>query len=192
MESVNGVDYSARNGAGPGAGETTRRVYVASPLGFSAATRLYYDEYFLPTLRETGWEILDPWSDEGGKFAAALGRGAAETNPADRREKLAGVDAALGERNVALIRSADAVVAVLDGTDVDSGTASEIGYAFALDIPILGIRTDFRRTGENDGCTVNLQVEYFIRASGGSIVDEVADLTSLLLRLAPRPTVAST
>jgi nucleoside 2-deoxyribosyltransferase len=38
----------------------------------------------------------------------------------------------------------DAVVAVLDGPDADSGTCVEIGYAHAKGKPIIGIRTDFR------------------------------------------------
>lgn len=33
--------------------------------------------------------------------------------------------------------------AVLDGVDVDSGTAWEIGYAYARGKPIIGLRTDF-------------------------------------------------
>jgi nucleoside 2-deoxyribosyltransferase len=38
----------------------------------------------------------------------------------------------------------DAVVAILDGPDSDSGTCVEIGYARALGKPIIGVRTDFR------------------------------------------------
>jgi len=42
------------------------------------------------------------------------------------------------------LEDADLVVAVLDGPDVDSGTAFEVGYAYARGIPIIGIRTDYR------------------------------------------------
>jgi nucleoside 2-deoxyribosyltransferase len=41
--------------------------------------------------------------------------------------------------------SADVVVALLDGADCDSGTAFEIGYAYAKGKPVIGIRTDFRK-----------------------------------------------
>jgi len=44
------------------------------------------------------------------------------------------------------LEDADVVVAVLDGSDVDSGTAFEVGYAYARGIPIVGIRTDFRKS----------------------------------------------
>ena len=46
------------------------------------------------------------------------------------------------------VRSAEAVVAVLDGADPDSGTSFECGLAFALGIPIVIVRTDFRAGGD--------------------------------------------
>ncbi len=55
----------------------------------------------------------------------------------------------------------DIVVAVLDGVDVDSGTAWEIGYAYAKGKPVIGLRTDFRSL--SDGI-VNLMVEMAIVA----------------------------
>lgn len=42
----------------------------------------------------------------------------------------------------------DALVAVLDGADADSGTAFEMGYAHALGKPMVGVRTDFRKQHE--------------------------------------------
>lgn len=42
------------------------------------------------------------------------------------------------------LQKADIVVANLDGTDVDSGTAWEIGYAYQLQKPVIGIRSDAR------------------------------------------------
>ncbi|HEV3166845.1 MAG TPA: nucleoside 2-deoxyribosyltransferase [Isosphaeraceae bacterium] len=46
------------------------------------------------------------------------------------------------------VRSADAVVAILDGADPDSGTSFESGVAYALGIPIVAVRTDFRGGGD--------------------------------------------
>ncbi len=40
--------------------------------------------------------------------------------------------------------AADAVLAVLDGADSDSGTAWEMGFAHARGTPIVGLRTDWR------------------------------------------------
>ncbi|NCA72576.1 MAG: nucleoside 2-deoxyribosyltransferase [Sphingobacteriia bacterium] len=57
---------------------------------------------------------------------------------------------------------ADLLIALLDGTQVDDGTAWEIGYFFATkaaDAKIIGIRTDFRRAGESAHAIVNAMVE---------------------------------
>ncbi|MCX5895687.1 MAG: nucleoside 2-deoxyribosyltransferase [Proteobacteria bacterium] len=81
------------------------------------------------------------------------------------------------------IEKANGVVAVLDGVDVDSGTASEIGCACARGKPILGFRSDFRLTGDNESCTVNVQVEYFIEKSGGKVVTNLSELKAELKRM---------
>ena len=52
----------------------------------------------------------------------------------------------------------DIVIALLDGSQVDDGTAWEIGYFYAKKSPeqkIIGIRTDSRRAGESEGAVVN-------------------------------------
>jgi nucleoside 2-deoxyribosyltransferase len=57
---------------------------------------------------------------------------------------------------------ADIVIALLDGSQVDDGTAWEIGYFFARKSPeqkIIGILTDFRRAGESEGAVVNPMIE---------------------------------
>ena len=53
------------------------------------------------------------------------------------------------------IDKSDLIIAILDGSDVDSGTCVEIGYAYAKGKPILGLRTDFRNS-ESEG--LNLMV----------------------------------
>ncbi len=49
------------------------------------------------------------------------------------------------------VESADAVVAVMDGADADSGTCWECGYAVAKEIPVLLVRTDIRDSGDTRG-----------------------------------------
>jgi len=51
----------------------------------------------------------------------------------------------------------DVVVAVIDGSDADSGTAWEMGYAYGRGIPVIAIRTDFRMVGQHEH--VNLMLE---------------------------------
>lgn len=55
------------------------------------------------------------------------------------------------------VKLCDAVIACVDGPDTDSGTAIEIGYAVALEKPVIGYRTDFR-VSEADG--LNAMVRY--------------------------------
>jgi len=52
---------------------------------------------------------------------------------------------ALYTRCMAEMSAADAVVALLDGADADSGVAFEVGYARGRNKPVLGVRTDFRQ-----------------------------------------------
>ncbi len=54
------------------------------------------------------------------------------------------------------VKNCRLVLAVLDGTDADSGTAWETGYAHGLGKPVIGLRTDFRQTGEDRGLNLML------------------------------------
>ncbi|MDR2696506.1 MAG: nucleoside 2-deoxyribosyltransferase [Deltaproteobacteria bacterium] len=51
------------------------------------------------------------------------------------------------------------MVALLDGPQVDDGTAWEIGYAYARGIPVYGLRTDGRRAGETPHSRVNSMIQ---------------------------------
>lgn len=53
------------------------------------------------------------------------------------------------------VKSADVVVAVLDGPDSDSGTCFECGYAVANGKHVVGVRTDLR-AGEDQGLNAML------------------------------------
>ncbi len=154
-------------------------VYVASPLGFSAPGRRWNDELLLPLLRDNGLQPIDPWAKADSPIPAAL----AVADPARRRAALVRANAEAGRMNLELLRAAAGVLAVLDGVDVDSGTAAEIGYAAALGLPITGLRTDERLAADNEGAIVNLQVEYLINASGGRIHRQPAAAAADLARL---------
>jgi len=99
-----------------------------------------------------------------------------------RRQALHKVNMKIAAKNEEAIRECQIVMAVLDGTDVDSGTASEIGFAYALGKRIFGYRGDIRRSGDNDGSVVNLQVQYWIENSGGCIVTSLNALRELLVK----------
>jgi nucleoside 2-deoxyribosyltransferase len=102
------------------------QIYIAGPL-FSQAER-GWNAALAGALTEAGHKVFLP--------QAAI-------------EQLETLEAeAIFRLDVEGVRSADAVVAVLDGADPDSGTSFECGLAFALGIPIVAVRTDFRAGGD--------------------------------------------
>jgi len=152
------------------------RIYLASPLGFADSTR-HFMEHLIERL-DPHLEVSNPWDDT--RFAGEFERIAGIDSRAEAIAALAAINAELGRANAESIRNADGVVAILDGVDVDSGTAAEIGYAYALGKRIYGLRTDFRLAGDNVGSLVNLQVQYFIEASGGSVQTTIEGLLAAL------------
>jgi nucleoside 2-deoxyribosyltransferase len=154
-------------------GHDIMRIYLAGPLGFSEAGRHFHNGVLVPRLVGLGHTVLDPWelTDKNRiQQVARLPYGTAKCH-AWRK-----INTEIGTNNRNAIDACDAVLAILDGVDVDSGTAAEIGYAFARGKPILGYRGDFRLSADNEGGMVNIQVEYFIRESGGDIVQSLAEL----------------
>ena len=163
-----------------GFGSVPRKVYVASPLGFNEAGRHWAATVVHPRLAGAGWEVLDPWVDETGAVAAALAR---PPGPV-RIDALRAMNRTIGARNRRLLAEADAVLAVLDGPDVDSGTAAEIGWAAAHGHPVIGLRTDFR-LADHEAAPVNLQVEDFVVVSGGALVTTLDAALDALAALLP-------
>jgi nucleoside 2-deoxyribosyltransferase len=147
------------------------RIYVASPLGFAESTRAFMAE-LLTCLTSAGHGVFDPWSQADGDPFTNIRSDTPEHRLADLRE----ANHAIGRANENGIRGCDIVLAVLDGVDVDSGTASEIGFAYGTGKRIFGLRTDMRVTGDNEAAIVNLQVEYWIRASGGDVFRSLAEV----------------
>lgn len=146
------------------------RCYVASPLGFTEAGRRWSAEVLLPALAAKV-EPVDPWAlGTAAEVAAAQAAG-----PDALREHWLDV----GLRNAQAIRSADLVVAVLDGQEADSGTCAEVGYAVGLGKRCVGLRTDLRQAGE-PGMALNLQVEAFVVQSGGVVCASLDELVSVL------------
>ena len=114
------------------------RIYLAAPL-FSEAERSY-NSMLADLLRQHAFEVYVP--QEAGD----------DTSSRD----LPG-HARVYEKNKKALCEADAVVAIIDGADADSGTAWEMGYAAAQNTPVFALRTDFRRVGTHEH--VNLMLE---------------------------------
>ena len=94
------------------------KLYFAAPL-FSAAERAWNGE-LAAALRDGGHEVFLPQDQEPGMDAAGI-----------FATDVRGID------------WADALVAIMDGPDPDSGTAWECGYAYGKK-PIVLLRTDIR------------------------------------------------
>ncbi|PYP87221.1 MAG: hypothetical protein DMF61_11335 [Blastocatellia bacterium AA13] len=60
--------------------------------------------------------------------------------------------------NVNDLKSSNVVLAILDQADPDSGTCWEQGYAYSANIPVIGLRTDIRRAGDDPNAAVNLML----------------------------------
>lgn len=146
------------------------RCYVASPLGFTTDGLRLLSDVYVPALEAVVMPV-NPWDLTASSEIAAAER--AGTLPELRSE--------MGRRNADAIESSELLVAYLEGQELDSGTAAEVGYAAALGKRCYGLRTDLRQTGEPHA-RVNLQVEYFIARSGGTIVGTLDELLSALKR----------
>jgi len=114
------------------------RVYLAAPL-FSEAER-HYNLSLANLLRKNLFDVYLPQDASDDTAKRGLGE--------HRR---------LFSVNRDTLAVSDAVVAVIDGADADSGTAWEMGYAYAKEIPVIAVRTDFRHVGAGE--RVNLMLE---------------------------------
>jgi hypothetical protein len=144
------------------------RCYVASALGFTEAGAHYYEHVYLPALRPVVTPV-DPWS-------LTTAQEVAEARAAQCERDFA---LEIGRRNAEAIRSCTLLAAHLDGQELDSGTAAEVGFGAAVGLRCFGVRTDLRENGE-PGVTVNLQLEHFIVASGGSLCASLDELVAAL------------
>jgi nucleoside 2-deoxyribosyltransferase len=95
------------------------KLYFAGPL-FSTPERTWNAEV-AAALRAAGHEIFLPQEQEPGKDAAGI-----------FATDVGGID------------WADALVAIMDGADPDSGTCWEVGYAYGTRKALVLVRTDFR------------------------------------------------
>lgn len=142
------------------------RVYVSSPLGFTEFGRLAMKDLY-ERLQDNDFDVRDPWDWPGQNEPSA----SIKTADLLLTARIAGVQRdrevsrEIAARNVTELKDADVVLAILDGADVDSGVAAEIGYASAIRKPVVGLRTDARASSDSSGHVVNLQVAHLIAHS---------------------------
>lgn len=110
------------------------RIYLAGPL-FTRAERTFNTDLAV-MLRQSGHEVWVPQDNEPREFSAE----------------------AIFAKDVEGVDWCDVIVANMDGSDPDSGTAWECGYGYAKGKPIVCFRTDFRGGGEGKGFNYNLML----------------------------------
>ncbi len=101
------------------------KVYIAEPL-FTPGERKYAEEID-ELVRNLGFNTYLPHRDAG---IFERGKSSSKT---------------FFENDLKELKECAFVVAILNGTDVDSGTAWEIGYAYAMGKPVYGILEDTRK-----------------------------------------------
>jgi nucleoside 2-deoxyribosyltransferase len=147
------------------------KIYLASPLGFSPNLKPYL-ERIKARLTQLGYDVFDPWAQP---FSKAIREASHIENHDDRFAAFARLAQEIGATNENAIRESDIFLGVLDGAEVDSGTAAEIGFAMATGKRCFGLRTDWRDSGEF-GLPMNLQVLWFIEKSVGRLFRSIEEI----------------
>ena len=150
-----------------------QKVYLASPLGFSPENK-HYRERIKERLLQLNCTIFDPWEQE--EVTLRIEKAKSTADGSQRANAI--IEAAIfaGGVNADGLRASDLVLAVLDGTEPDSGTVSELGFGAGIGKKCFGLRTDFRDSGDLPGLALNLQVLYFIGYSGGRLFRRIEDI----------------
>ncbi len=134
----------------------SRKIFLAGPL-FNEAER-EFNAKVAARLRSEGFEV---W------LAQEKGLLKQGTDPEKKY---------LFEEDLKALRDSANVVAILDGNDVDAGTAFELGYAYASGKPLYGLKTDYRSFSPIEN--VNLMIEVPVRQIFRSLDEVIAALKS--------------
>ena len=116
------------------------RIYFAAPLFTQAEWQ--WNQNLADQLRRYGLDVILPQ-----KRAEPMLLGIELYNPS-----------ALFEDNLKGIEESEVIIAVFDQADPDSGTCFECGYAYSKGLPIVGLRTDLRKTGDDNDSAINLML----------------------------------
>jgi nucleoside 2-deoxyribosyltransferase len=118
-----------------------KSIYLANPYGFSAQMKATLLPPLVAELSALGLEVWEPFARNNQVDFAAPGW--AYT---------------VGQRDLADVRGADAIFAVVNGTPPDEGVMVELGAAIALGKPTFLFRDDFRRCTDSGDYPLNLML----------------------------------
>lgn len=117
----------------------TKKIYFASPL-FTEMEQLY-NAQVVKQLRDT----------YGDKVEIYLPQENDAIN--DKSNYANSIQIAEGDNHY--LEEADILIAVLDGVTIDAGVASEIGYFYSMNKPIIGVYSDIRQGLNNNQAKVD-------------------------------------
>ena len=151
-------------------------IYFAGPMFAKADLR--YNEYLVKKIRELDHSIDVYLPQENGAI----------------NDKTAYADSKMiAMADTEKVLESDLLVAVLDGITIDAGVASEIGVAYAKQIPMIALYTDTRQQGADNqkklaalGETAENQFHYLnlytvgLVKLNGSIVSDEDDFLALI------------
>jgi len=133
------------------------KIFLAAPL-FSESER-DFNSKVAKRLRDKGFEV---WLAQESPFI--------HEGTFKEKEKIY-------EEDISALKKCDIVVAVLDGVEVDSGVAFEMGYATALEKPLIGLKTDHRAFSRVED--VNLMLEVPLVKLCNSVEEVITELKNI-------------
>jgi nucleoside 2-deoxyribosyltransferase len=152
------------------------KIYFAAPM--FAKSDLRYNDYLVKQIRAIDATIQIYLPQENG----------------DINDKTAYANSQMiAQADTNEVLDSDLMIALLDGITIDAGVASEIGVAYAKEIPIIGLYTDTRQQGadntqklealqtiaENQFHYVNLYTTGLIKLNGQIVNTESALLQAV-------------
>jgi len=133
------------------------KVFLAAPL-FSEAER-DFNSKVAKRLRDKGFQV---WLAQEYPFI--------HEGTSKEKEKIY-------EEDISALKACNVVVAILDGVEVDSGVAFEMGYAVAIGKPVIGLKTDHRAFSKVED--VNLMLEVPLIKFCNTIEEILTELKSI-------------
>jgi nucleoside 2-deoxyribosyltransferase len=118
-----------------------KKIYLASPYGFSSQQKQNLLPEFVQTLESLGAEVWEPFE---------------RNNQIDRAEE--GWAYQIGQADLRDVQESDAIFAIVNGTPPDDGVMVELGAAIALGKKTFLFRDDFRRCTDSEHYPLNLML----------------------------------
>ena len=118
-----------------------KKIYLASPYGFSAQQKGQLLPVFVEKLESLGAEVWEPF---------------ARNNQIDFSRE--GWAFQVGQSDLRDVREADAIFAIVNGTPPDEGVMVELGAAIAWGKETFLFRDDFRRCTDSERYPLNLML----------------------------------